>query len=274
MSARNLAQCPNRKQATAAEGVQSGALGSHGIARCRVVQSCNGGDDLRVTLPIVRIEWMLRGAGFDSESPLAGGWAELFGLEALVDVFRPAEAIKTSGREDERVAGTLFQAPKTGIDVAADFYKLEIGAECENLCPPAWAGRSNAGSGGQRVQGPVRLADEGITGIGALWDCGQLKARIERGRKVLEGVDRGVDLACRQCSLDFANENALAIKRDAVECGRRNIPRLLHAVSSCADDPEVDGVALGAEEVGDVMALPEGELRAAGADAKCSHDVC
>jgi hypothetical protein len=53
----------------------------------------------------------------------------------------------------------------------------------------------------------------------------------------------------------------------AVRAGAISVGLLGHAVASGVDDLDLDGVACGAEGVGDVVGLPECELGAARTDA-------
>src|ERR1700737_2573496 len=82
------------------------------------------------------------------------------------------------------------------------------------------------------------------------------------GGEGFEGVDRDVDAAFFKGLFDLLDEDAFA-----VEVGRRDEAGLLHAVAGGADDFELDVVAGVTEGVEGVVGLPEGELRASGADA-------
>ena len=116
------------------------------------------------------------------------------------------------------------------------------------------------------MERPEGLAHEGVAGIGAGGDGGEGEARVERGGEVFERVDGEIDAAGGERFFDFLDEDALA-----VETRGRDEAGVLHAVAGGADDFDFDGVARGAEEGGDVVGLPEGELRAPGADADLGH---
>ena len=64
-----------------------------------------------------------------------------------------------------------------------------------------------------------------------------------------------VDAAFFESFFDLLDEDAFA-----VEIGRWDEAGLLHAVTGCADDFELDRIASVAEGVKDVIRLPEGEL--------------
>ena len=79
-----------------------------------------------------------------------------------------------------------------------------------------------------------------------------------------------VDAAGGEGVLDLLNEDALGVEGRAVVEGRGCFEGgILHAVAGGADDLNGDAVAAGAELIRDVIGLPERELGAAGADAKC-----
>ncbi len=125
------------------------------------------------------------------------------------------------------------------------------------------------------VERPPLLADEGVAGVGARGDGGEGEARIEGGGQVFEGVDGEIDAAGGEGVFDLLDEDALGVERGAVgEGGGNDEGGVLHAVAGGADDVDGDGVAVGAEDVGDVVGLPERELGASGADADGGHVEC
>ena len=129
------------------------------------------------------------------------------------------------------------------------------------------------GAGGQGVQRLLARADVGVAGVGAGRNGGQREARIERGGQVLERVDGEVDAAFGQRLFDLLDEDSLAVRPAAQGCaaivfrGGAVGVGLLQAVAGGVDDLDLDGVAGGAQGVGDMVGLPERELGAARADA-------
>jgi hypothetical protein len=113
------------------------------------------------------------------------------------------------------------------------------------------------------VQAPVVFADEGVAGVRAWRDGCQKQALVDLRRQVFERVDGEVDAPGRQGVFDLLDEDAGAVRRETV---RRRKAGLLHTVADGANDLDLNAVAKRAELRGDVVGLPEGELRAAGAD--------
>ena len=179
-----------------------------------------------------------------------------------MDGLGEVEAVEAGGGEDEGVALALLEFAEAGVDVAADLDEGDVGAEGEDLRAAAWAGGTDAASGGEGVEGPVLFADPDVAGVGAFGDGGEGELRGEFGGEVFEGVDGEVDASLFEGFLDFFDEDAFA-----VEVGWRDEPGLLHAVARGADDFEFGVIASVAEGVEDAVGLPESELGASAADA-------
>ena len=79
------------------------------------------------------------------------------------------------------------------------------------------------------------------------------------GKSLSEWTARSMRL-CGEGIFDFLGEHALGA--DLGECD------FLEAIAGGFDDLDFDFVTLDAEQFGDVIGLPEGELRAATADAE------
>jgi len=172
------------------------------------------------------------------------------------------EAIEASGGEDEGITLALLELAKASVDVAADIDEGDVGTEGEDLSAAAWAGGSDAASGGEGVERPVGLADPDVAGVGAFGDCGQGELCSQFCREILQAVHGEIDAAFFEGFFDFFDEDAFA-----VEVRRRDEAGLLHTVAGGADDLELDVVAGVAEGVEDVVGLPERQLRASAADA-------
>ena len=111
------------------------------------------------------------------------------------------------------------------------------------------------------------FADEGVAGVGARGDGGEGEARVEGGRKVFERVDGEIDAAGSEGVFDFFDEDAFCVERGSVGEGCGSLEGwILHAVADGADDFDFDCVAALTKLCGDVVCLPECELRTAGAD--------
>ena len=252
--------------AGAAHGVQESSLGSGGAARFGAVEGCDGGVDFGVTAGVFGVERVVGAAGFERERALAGGGGELVDGEALVDGFGAADAVEAGAGEDEGGRLAFVELAQAGVDVSSELYKVQVGAEVEELGAAARRVGADGGVFGQSVERPEGLAYEGVAGVGAGGDGGEGEALIERGGEVFERVDGEVDAAGGERFFDLLDEGALAVRaRGDDEAG------VLHAVASGADDFNFDGVARGAENGGDVVGLPERELRAPGADTDLGH---
>ena len=143
---------------------------------------------------------------------------------------------------------------------------MQVGTEGEDLGAAAGAGGPDSGLFGQGVERPERFADESIAGVGAGRDGGDGETGVDEGGEVLVAVDGEVDETGGEGFFDLLDEDAFA-----VEAGWDDEAGLLHAVAGGADDLDFGGVAVGAKFCGDVVGLPECELRAAGADTDVCH---
>ena len=258
-----LAVGSDRKLAAAAKGVKGDAFGFDTEAGVWVFEEGDGVADVCVAVFVGLQGGGVAGrAGFETEGTLSGRGAEFFRRKAIVDRFRALEAIEAGGGEDECVAFAVVELLEAGVDVAADLDEVDIGAEGEELRAATRAGGADGSAHRQGVEGPVRLADPDVAGVDAFRDGGESELRSELGGEVLEGVDGEVDTAFFEGFFDLLDEDALA-----VEVGRRDEAGLLHAVACGADDLKLNVVAGVAEGIQDVVGLPEGELRAARADA-------
>ena len=121
------------------------------------------------------------------------------------------------------------------------------------------------------MQPPMLLADEGVSGVGAGRDGSEREAGGDLRGQVFERMDGEVDAAGEEGVFDLLDEDASTIGREAFGCCE---VLALHPVAGGADDLDLNGVAVGAEQRGDVAGLPERELRAACADAKSVCHLC
>jgi len=234
--------------AASAEGAEGGALGGDGEAGVGVVEEVDrfaGGGVV--------------GANFDGEGALSGGGAEVVGVEALADPLGSAEAVEAAGREDDGLGLPFAKLAETGVDVAAKFDVFEIGAEGAELRLAARTAATDFGFGGKLEERGVFDGDEGVAGIGALGNGGDGEVGREFGGQVFEAVDGEIDAAFDEGLFDLFGEHAFG-----ADLGEGD---LLQPVAGGADDLDGDFVALGAQGAGDVVRLPEGELRPARADA-------
>jgi hypothetical protein len=225
----------------------------------RMVEKCNSLTDIGVASFVKSVT---TATGLDSESSLARGGAKLVRGKALMDPLGALEAVEASGGEDESIALSGGEFLEARVDVASNFDELDVRTEGKELGAAAGAGGADGSTEGQGVEGPVRLADPDVTGVGAFGDGGEGELRGQLGREIFERVDSEVDAPFFESFFDFFDEDAFA-----VEVGRRDEAGLLHAVAGGAYDLEFDVVAGIAERIEDVIGLPEGKLGASGANA-------
>ena len=109
------------------------------------------------------------------------------------------------------------------------------------------------------------IADEGVGVIRAFQDRRQRERTVEIHRHILQRMHRAVRVATQHRQLQLLQEQALAADRRqrAVE----------HFVTARAHGHQLDDQARvrGAQAIGDVFALPEGERALAGGDAQRGH---
>ena len=246
------------KLAASAHRAEKGSFCVDGEAGWSVVEGADCGVDCRVTLSVVGVEWMLWAAGFERQCALSGSGRELIDLKALMNGLRAPDAVQTGAGEHQCVAFAFFELAQAGIDVAAQRDELKIRTQGKQLSATARAGGADAREFRERVERPVRLADEGVTGVGARRDGGESEVWGELRGQILERMDGQVDASGGEGFFDLLNEDAFAVKPFGHdEAG------MLHAVAGGADDFYFDRVAVSAKLGGDVVGLPECELGAA-----------
>ena len=102
------------------------------------------------------------------------------------------------------------------------------------------------------------FADDGVAGILAFGEGGEDEAGGEIGRHILGGMDGEINGSGEEGFFDFLGEEAFGA--DFAEGDVSDF------VAGGLDDFDAGGVACGLELGGDVVGLPEGEFRTAGAD--------
>ena len=89
------------------------------------------------------------GSGFQGNGPLSHLRNEPFGIEALGDLFAPAEAVKSCRCGHNGVNGRLVNSRQTGCHVAPEFDEVQVGTSLRQ--EGAAAGRAG-GHRGARSQ--------------------------------------------------------------------------------------------------------------------------
>jgi hypothetical protein len=142
--------------AASAECREGCAFGGDGVAGRVVVEKGDCGDGFGVVF-----------TGFYAERALACCRTEIFWLEALADPFGLLEAIEPGGGEKNGVDLPLSQLAQAGVDVAAKFDGLDIGAKGEKLRATSLAAGAYDGSTGERAKAVVLDRNEDITRVNA-----------------------------------------------------------------------------------------------------------
>ncbi len=197
---------------------------------------------------------------FDAERSLSGGGAHDFGGDDLLDQFRFAEALQAGRGENDGVVFSLLELAQAGVDVAAQGMNVEIGADGFELRLAAQAGGTDARALRQVFNLRVVARAEGVARVLALGDRGDFESSGKFGGEIFQRVDGEIDASGGEGFFDFLGEHALGADLGEGDVG--------DFVAGGVDDFDFDLVSAGAQEGGDVVGLPEGKLRAAGADAE------
>ncbi len=181
-------------------------------------------------------------------------------LEALANPLGLFEAIETGGGEQNGVDLALGEFAQARVDVAAELDGLDVGAEGVQLRAATLAAGADDRALRQRGKAVILHRDEHIARVDARRRGGQRERLGQFGGQILERVHGEIDAALGERLFDFLGEHALG-----ADLGEGDF---LQPVAGGLDDLDFDGVALRAQKRGDVVGLPERELRAAAADAQ------
>ena len=241
------AKAANGEHAAAAESGKGGALGADGERGRGMIERLDCGEYRSVACRVVGVEGMAGSAGLETESALAGGGAELGRVKAGVNIGGSVQAIKTGSGENKGVGMALVKLAEAGVDVAADLDEFKIGSEGQEHGTATRARGADAAMHGKGVQSPIWLADPDVARVGALRHSCEGEASVQRGRKVLKGVDGQVDLSGREGVLNLFDEDAAGVEGCPVKGSGRNKGWALHPVTGRSNHLNFDGVAVSAE---------------------------
>ena len=175
---------------------------------------------------------------------------------------RLAQALQSGRGEDDGVVFSLLEFAQAGVDVAAQRMNVEIGADGLELRLAAQAGGADARALGQFLKARIVARAEGVARVLPFGDGGDFESRGKFGGQVFQRMHGEIDASGGEGFFDFFGEHALGADHGEGDVG--------DFVAGGVDDFDFDFVAAGAQERGDVVGLPEGELGAAGADAEFS----
>ena len=154
----------------------------------------------------------------------------------------------------------MLEFAQARIDVAAQGMNVEVGADGLELRLSAEAGGADARALRQFLKARIVARAEGVAGILALGDGGDFESWGKFGGQVFQRVDGEIDASGGEGFFNFFREHALGADHGEGYVG--------DFVAGGVNDFDFDFVATVAQERGDVVGLPEGELGAAGADAE------
>ena len=240
--------------AAAAQFSKGGAFCGDGEAGCGVVEEGDRGDGFGIVF-----------AGLDAERALAGGGTEIPGVEPFSEPLGFFEAVKAGGGEQDGVDLAFIELAEAGVDIAAEFDCLNVGAEGFQLCAATLAAGADDGSLGEFGEAPEFYGDECVAWVNPGRRSGKGEWLGEFGGEVFEGVDGEVDASFGEGFFDFLGEHALG-----ADLGEGDF---LKAVAGGFNDFDIDFMALGDEEGLDVMGLPKGQLRTTASDTELHRRI-
>src|ERR1051326_6236687 len=140
---------------------------------------------------------------------------------------------------------------------------VEVGADGFELRLAAQAGGADPGAVRQVFDLRIVARAEGVARVFPFCDGNDLEPWGEFGGEIFQGVDSQIDAPGREGFFDFFGEHALG-----AYFGEGHVGDL---VTGGMNNFNFDFVAAGAEQRGNVVGLPKGELGAARADAQLSR---
>src|ERR1017187_9119527 len=248
----NFGEGADGNLAAAAEFVEQGALAGGGDASGSVVEKCQKRPRCRVAI-----------ANFNSQGALPGGGGHHFHGNNLADQLRFAEAVQASGGENDGIVVAGFELAQARIHIAAERVNLQIGTNRLQLRLTTQATGANVRPLRQRFDACELHGAKNVARIFASGDSGNFEIGSQLRRQIFQAVHSEINPVFDQGFLNFLGEHALGADFSEGNVG--------DFIAGGLDDLEFHGMALSAQQIGDVMGLPESELRAAGADAQAGH---
>jgi hypothetical protein len=250
-------EAAQRQVAAAFEHPQEFPLGRHASPHLGIVESPQG---LGLGSPIAGLDGQ-RALGRGRKHGLEGQVENLHALQVQVETRQPG-----SGKQD-RVVVPVAQFLEPGRDVSPQGGDPDVRAAGQDLGGAAQAGGADGGARRQAERIGVGDLEQPLAGEQEVGRSGALGHRRHRqtvgalGGQVLHGVHHQVHLLLDESELEFLGEEALALH--LVE------GHVLDPVARRLDDFDGD-IALQAfaDHRGDMVGLPQREIRATGAQAQ------
>ncbi len=197
---------------------------------------------------------------------MSGGGSHHFRRDHLTDQLRLAQTVQARGRENNGIVVTGFEFPQPRVDIATERMNLQIWTQRHQLRLPSQTAGANVRLLRQRVNARELHRAKHVARIFAGRNGGNFEIGGQLRGQILQAVHGEVNPVFDQGFFDFLGEHALG-----ADFRQRHVGDF---IARSLDDLEFHGVALSAQQVGDVVGLPECELRAARADAEAGHQFC
>ena len=183
-----------------------------------------------------------------------------------------AKPVHASRGEDDRVKLAALELSQAGIYVAAQWKDFEIRPDCLELGLPPQAAGADMRRPRQFFQAGIVQRQEHVARVLPLWNGRKLETSRKLGGQVFQAVYRQINCTRRKGIFNFLGEHALDRNHDrrANAAGARQRD-ILNLVSASLDDLNVNFVAVLAQPAGNMIGLPQCELRATRADANRRH---
>jgi hypothetical protein len=242
----------NGDLAAAAEFPEESTLAGGGGAGGIIIKKCDDRPGYRVTV-----------ADFDCQGALSRSGGHRFYRDHLTDQLRFAQAIQAGGGKNDSLILAGFEFAQARVNIAAQRVNLKILTKGLQLGLTAQAAGANVCLMRQRFNAGKLQGTKNVARIFARGDGGNFEIDAQFRGQIFQAVHGKVNTVFGEGFFDFLREHALG-----ANFGERNIRDF---IARRLDNLKLYDMSMSAEEVGDVMGLPESELRTAGTDAETGH---
>src|SRR5450432_732547 len=245
-------KCTDRNLASSAELAQQCSLApGSGAGRCVIQESKTF------------VGWRIPGANLDGQRPLSGGWAHYCWRDNLRHEFHFSQTIQPGCGENDSVVLVRFELPETRIHVPAERLDIEIGTNGLQLSQAAQTAGSNPCLLRQLLDEIVADRAERVARIFAYGNCCDCEFGRKFGGKIFQAVDSQVNLIFGERFLNLLGKHALG-----ADFCERDVNNL---IACSLYDLNLNLVAALAQQFGNVIGLPQSELRSSSPNAQARH---
>ena len=239
----------DRNLAAAAESSQRGTFRSDGKARVGVIEKRESFESRAVAL-----------ARLNTQGALTGSRAKIRRVEALAHPIGFSKAIQACGGKQNRFHLAFGELAQARVDISSELYGDEIGPQSLQLRATALAAGADLCSAWQCSQIRVLDRDKDVAWIDARRGSSEDERFGELCWQIFERVNGKIDTSLGKRFFNFLGEHPLGADLSKSD--------FLQPVTGGFDDLDFGGVTLGAQKSGNMICLPERELRSATADAQ------